>query len=37
MAYPDQREALFQILSLMKTNLVQACRTPLAENETNHG
>ncbi|KQV10852.1 MarR family transcriptional regulator [Rhizobium sp. Root1203] len=33
----DQRDALFQILSLMKTNLVQACRTPLAENETNHG
>jgi DNA-binding MarR family transcriptional regulator len=34
---PKQRDALFQILSLMKTNLVQACRTPLAENETNHG
>jgi DNA-binding MarR family transcriptional regulator len=33
----EQRDALFEILSLMKTNLVQACRTPLAENETNHG
>ncbi len=33
----EQRDELFQILSLMKTNLVQACRTPLAENETNHG
>jgi len=34
-----EREQLFQILSQMKTNLVQACRTPLAlaENETNHG
>jgi DNA-binding MarR family transcriptional regulator len=35
----EEREQLFQILSQMKTNLVQACRTPLAlaENETNHG
>lgn len=33
----EEREQLFEILSLMKTNLVNACRTPLAENETNHG
>ncbi|APO68750.1 MarR family transcriptional regulator protein [Rhizobium gallicum] len=33
----EQREQLFQILSLMKTNLVQACRTPAAGNEQNHG
>lgn len=33
----EQRELLFEILSGMKTNLVQACRTPLAANETNHG
>lgn len=33
-----EREQLFQTLSAMKTNLVQACRTPLdAENETKHG
>ena len=36
-ATPDQREALFNILSEMKTNLVQACRTPVAEKEQNHG
>lgn len=35
---PEQREELFKILNIMKTNLVQACRTPLAaENETKHG
>jgi DNA-binding MarR family transcriptional regulator len=34
---PEQREQLFEILSVMKTNLVQACRTPVAENETNPG
>ena len=35
----SERERLLPILSQMKTNLVQACRTPLAlaENETNHG
>jgi len=33
----EQREELFEILSAMKTNLVQACRTPVAENETKHG
>ncbi|TCU32225.1 MarR family winged helix-turn-helix transcriptional regulator [Rhizobium azibense] len=33
----EQREQLFQILSLMKTNLVQACRTPAARNEQSHG
>ncbi|WP_454850828.1 MarR family winged helix-turn-helix transcriptional regulator [Rhizobium binxianense] len=34
----EEREQLFQTLSAMKTNLVQACRTPLdAENETKHG
>jgi DNA-binding MarR family transcriptional regulator len=36
-ATPEQREALFNILSEMKTNLVQACRTPVAEKEQNHG
>ncbi|CAN7432997.1 MarR family winged helix-turn-helix transcriptional regulator [Rhizobium sp. LjRoot258] len=34
---PEQRDLLFDILSAMKTNLVQACRTPVAENETRHG
>ncbi|MEK1894571.1 MAG: MarR family transcriptional regulator [Rhizobium sp.] len=34
---PEQRDQLFDILSAMKTNLVQACRTPVAENETRHG
>lgn len=34
---PEQREQLFAILSTMKTNLVQACRTSAAENETKHG
>jgi DNA-binding MarR family transcriptional regulator len=34
---PEQREQLFDILSTMKTNLVQACRTPAVENETKHG
>jgi DNA-binding MarR family transcriptional regulator len=35
----EEREQLFEVLSQMKTNLVQACRTPLAlaENETHHG
>lgn len=33
----EQREQLFQILLLMRTNLVQACRTPAAGNEQNHG
>jgi len=33
----EQREQLFSILSTMKTNLVQACRTPAVENETKHG
>jgi len=34
-----EREQLFETLSQMKLNLMQACRTPLAlaENETNHG
>jgi DNA-binding MarR family transcriptional regulator len=34
---PEQREQLFHVLSVMKTNLVQACRSPVAENETKHG
>ncbi|MBW9056313.1 MarR family winged helix-turn-helix transcriptional regulator [Rhizobium mesosinicum] len=34
---PEEREQLFRILSVMKTNLVQACRSPVAENETKHG
>jgi DNA-binding MarR family transcriptional regulator len=34
---PEQREQLFEILSVMKTNLVQACRIPVAQNETKHG
>ena len=34
---PEEREQLFHILSVMKTNLVQACRSPVAENETKHG
>lgn len=33
----EQRDELFKILSVMKTNLVQACRTPAVENETKHG
>jgi len=33
----EERDQLFNILSTMKTNLVQACRTPVAENETKHG
>ena len=32
-----QCDQLFGILTAMKTNLVQACRTPVAENETKHG
>jgi DNA-binding MarR family transcriptional regulator len=34
---PEERDRLFHTLSVMKTNLVQACRTPVAENETKHG
>ncbi|MDP9813044.1 DNA-binding MarR family transcriptional regulator [Rhizobium tibeticum] len=34
---PEQRDQLFDILSAMKTNLVEACRTPVAEHETRHG
>ena len=34
---PEQRDQLFHTLSVMKTNLVQACRSPVAENETKHG
>ena len=34
---PEQREALFNILSEMKTTLVQACRTPVADKEQSHG
>src|SRR4051812_13819822 len=34
---PEQREQLFNILSVMKTNLLQACRAPVAENEIKHG
>ncbi|EJL56506.1 transcriptional regulator [Rhizobium sp. CF122] len=34
---PEQRDQLFDILFAMKTNLVQACRTPVAANETRHG
>jgi DNA-binding MarR family transcriptional regulator len=34
---PEQREQLFEILSTMKTNLVQACRTSATENEKKHG
>ncbi|MEK1872940.1 MAG: MarR family transcriptional regulator [Rhizobium altiplani] len=33
----EQRDQLFDILTEMKTNLVQACRSPVAENETKHG
>ncbi len=33
----EQRDQLFDILTAMKTNLVQACRSPVAENETKHG
>ncbi len=33
----EQREQLCQVLSAMKTNLVQACRTPVEENEMNDG
>jgi DNA-binding MarR family transcriptional regulator len=36
-ASPAEREALFQTLSLMKTNLLQSCRTQAADNETKHG
>jgi DNA-binding MarR family transcriptional regulator len=34
---PEQRELLSEILSVMKTNLLLACRTPVVENETKHG
>jgi len=34
---PAQRDQLFDILSAMKTNLVRACRAPVAENETKYG
>jgi DNA-binding MarR family transcriptional regulator len=34
---PEQREQLFEILSTMKTNLVQACRTSATEIEKKHG
>lgn len=34
----EEREQLFQILSSMKANLIQACRNPPdVENETKHG
>jgi DNA-binding MarR family transcriptional regulator len=33
----EEREQLFKTLSVMKTNLVQACRIPVAEKETEHG
>lgn len=33
----EQRDELFNILSTVKTNLIQACRMPVAENETKHG
>jgi len=33
----EQRDQLFGILTAMKTNLAQACRTPVAEDETKHG
>jgi MarR family transcriptional regulator for hemolysin len=36
-ASPAEREALFQALSLMKTNLLQSCRPQAADNETKHG
>lgn len=32
----EQLEQLLEILSVMKTNLLQACRMPVVENETNH-
>jgi MarR family transcriptional regulator for hemolysin len=31
------RERLSDVLTLVKTNLVQACRSPVGEKETNHG
>jgi DNA-binding MarR family transcriptional regulator len=36
-ATQEERDQLFQILSLMKNNLLQSCRTPAIEHETKHG
>jgi hypothetical protein len=35
---PDaDREHLIQTLTLMKTNLIDACQTPVEDREKNHG
>ncbi len=33
----DDNDRLYQTLTLMKSNLVQACRPPAGDKETNHG
>ena len=33
----EEHERLYQLLTLMKSNLVQACRTTVGDKETNHG
>ncbi|HEY0124795.1 MAG TPA: MarR family transcriptional regulator [Rhizobium sp.] len=33
----EEHERLYQLLTLMKSNLVQACRATVVDKETNHG
>ncbi|CAN7286475.1 MarR family transcriptional regulator [Rhizobium rhizogenes] len=33
----EEHERLYQLLTLMKSNLVQACRAPVGDKETHHG
>ncbi|QND47202.1 MarR family transcriptional regulator [Rhizobium lusitanum] len=33
----EEHERLYQLLTLMKSNLVQACRATVGDKETNHG
>lgn len=34
---PEEHEHLYQLLTLMKSNLVQACRSAVGDKETHHG
>lgn len=34
---PAERERLLAVLNLMKTNLIEACNSPIPEKETSHG
>ena len=33
----EEREHLIRTLTLMKTNLIDACQTPVEDKEKNHG